>query len=105
MGKEGLNKDLQQVMQRPLVKHSTMNTDMQAEVVDIIIGAIDKFTGSKGPNVEPAAKLVKDTLDRQYGASWHCVIGEGFSFDVTAQEEALLLVFYQGNLSILAFKC
>ncbi|EPR59842.1 putative dynein light polypeptide 4, axonemal [Toxoplasma gondii TgCatPRC2] len=85
MGEKGLSKDLKQVMQRPFVKHSMMNTDMQAEVVDIIIGAIDKHTDSKGPNVELATKLIKDTLDRQYGAPWHCVIGEGFSFDVTAQ--------------------
>ncbi|PHJ24571.1 dynein light polypeptide axonemal [Cystoisospora suis] len=105
MGDKGLGKDLKQVMQRPLVKHSLMNPDMQAEVVDIIIASIDKFTDSKGPNVELATKLIKETLDRQYGPAWHCVIGEGFSFDVTAQEEALLLVFYQGNLSILTFKC
>ena len=30
-----------------------------------------------------ACKIVKEQMDRQYGHSFHCVMGEGFSFEVT----------------------
>ena len=33
-----------------------------------------------GLNNEIAAKHIKDNLDKQYGAMWHCVIGEGLIF-------------------------
>lgn len=34
---------------------------------------------------QAAAQLIKDSLDKQYGLAWHCVIGKGFSYDITAQ--------------------
>ena len=37
-----------------------------------------------------AARAAIMRLDKQYGAQWHCVIGKGFSYDVTAQCGSLL---------------
>ena len=31
------------------------------------------------------AKQIKETLDKQCGTPWHCIIGEGFSYAVDAQ--------------------
>ena len=59
-------------------------------MVDIVVGVVDKQAGPEGVNIEPAAKMVKDALDKQYGAQRHCVIGKGFSYDVTAQTGSLL---------------
>lgn len=44
-------------------------------------------------------------MDKQYGAQWHCVIGRGFSYEVTAESGSLLFAFYQGDMGILCFKC
>jgi dynein light chain 4 len=81
-----------------------MPIDIQSEAVDLIVSAIDN---SKQNNTshEAAAKQVKEAMDRKFGASWHCVVGEGFSYGCTSEEQSLLVVFYQGNLSVLLFKC
>ncbi|KAL8270598.1 hypothetical protein Esti_005497 [Eimeria stiedai] len=50
------------------------------------------------------AKQIKETLDRQCGPPWHCVIGEGFSYSVDAQVDAHILCFYQGDIAVLCFK-
>lgn len=96
---------LKKMMQKATIKHSDMTEEMKGEVTDIISGSIDKHTAPDGVNMEAASRLIKDTLDKQYGANWHCGMGQGFSFDVTAQNGTLLYVFYQGELAILVFKC
>jgi dynein light chain 4, axonemal len=77
--------EIKKQMQRSLVKSSDMPSELCAEIVDIVVGAIDKFSTSEEPDLEGASRLVKDTLDKQYGPVWHCAMGKGFSFDVTAQ--------------------
>ena len=72
-------------MQRTLVKYSDMTDEMTSEILDIVIGAVDKYSTSDDPDLESASRLLKDTLDKQYGPLWHCAMGKGFSFDITAQ--------------------
>lgn len=43
-------------------------------------------------------------MDRKYGKSWHCIIGEGFGFNVTYEMKNVLYMFYNGTLAILVFK-
>mmetsp|Transcript_63933 Transcript_63933/g.139123 ORF Transcript_63933/g.139123 Transcript_63933/m.139123 type:complete len:106 (-) Transcript_63933:160-477(-) len=92
-------------MQKATLKHTDMAGEMQSEVLDIITGSIDKFAGADGVNLEASARMIKETLDKNYGFNWHCAIGKGFSFDVTAQDQTLMYVFYQGEYAILVFKC
>ncbi|CAK0865222.1 unnamed protein product [Prorocentrum cordatum] len=91
-------------MQKATIKHTDMAGEMKTEVLDIITGSIDKHAGSD-QGLELAARLIKDTLDRQHGAQWHCAIGKGFSFDVTAQNGTLMYCFYQAEFAILVYKC
>mmetsp|Transcript_53597 Transcript_53597/g.149095 ORF Transcript_53597/g.149095 Transcript_53597/m.149095 type:complete len:103 (+) Transcript_53597:83-391(+) len=100
-----IDKEFKKQMQKPVVKHTDMSPEMKSEVVDFITGSIDKFAGADGINFEAAARLIKETLDKQYGFNWHCAIGKGFSFDVTAQNGTLMYCFYQGELAIVVFKC
>mmetsp|Transcript_15772 Transcript_15772/g.43095 ORF Transcript_15772/g.43095 Transcript_15772/m.43095 type:complete len:103 (+) Transcript_15772:94-402(+) len=97
--------DMKKQMQKPVVKYSDMMLEMRTEVVDFITGSIDKFAGADGINFEASARLIKETLDKQYGFNWHCAIGKGFSYDVTAQNGTLMYCFYQGELAIVVFKC
>mmetsp|Transcript_55557 Transcript_55557/g.146273 ORF Transcript_55557/g.146273 Transcript_55557/m.146273 type:complete len:106 (-) Transcript_55557:103-420(-) len=97
--------DLKKQMQKAVAKHHDMSGEMKTEVLDICSGCIDKHTLPDGINYESAARLIKETLDKQYGSAWHCAIGKGFSFDVTSQNGTLCYMFYQGELAVLVFKC
>uniref|UniRef100_A0A7S3WCU5 Dynein light chain n=1 Tax=Strombidinopsis acuminata TaxID=141414 RepID=A0A7S3WCU5_9SPIT len=96
---------LKKQMQKAIAKQTDMTQEMKTEVLDIISGSIDKFTLPDGINFESASRMIKETLDKQYGSAWHCAIGMGYSFDVTAQNGTLLYGFYQGELAVLVFKC
>jgi dynein light chain 4 len=43
-------------------------------------------------------------MDKKFGATWHCVIGEGLGFDITYQAKHLMYLFY-GNIGVVLFKC
>jgi len=96
---------VKKLMQKSMVKYSDMPGETQVEILDTIVGAVDKFSGPEGVNIETASRNIKDSLDKIYGAQWHCVMGRGFSFDITAQNGTLLHCFYQGDLAILVYKC
>lgn len=53
---------------------------------------------------QAAAQLIKAGLDKKFGAAWHCVIGEGFGFDITYQAKNMIYIVY-GTIGILAYKC
>ena len=44
-------------------------------------------------------------MDKRFGATWHCIIGKNYGFEVTHEQENLLYLFYQGNIAVLLFKC
>ncbi|MCL4124469.1 UNVERIFIED_CONTAM: hypothetical protein GTU68_064096 [Idotea baltica] len=44
-------------------------------------------------------------MDKRYGATWHCVVGETFGFEVSYEVKHLLYMFYAGNLAIAIWKC
>lgn len=58
---------------------------MYNEIIEIITGAIDRNTAVNGVNYELSCEQIKKQVDKRFGSLWHCIIGEGFSFDVTAQ--------------------
>ena len=53
---------------------------------------------------QAAAQLIKVSMDKKFGATWHCVIGEGMGFDITYQSKNMMLVYY-GKVGIITFKC
>lgn len=78
-----------------------MGPEMLAEAVELVTMAVDKHLTSR--NVEAAAAMVKTSFDRKFGQHWHCVIGEGFGFEVTYQQKHLVYLFY-GTLGVLCYK-
>ena len=79
-----------------------MSMEMATESMEIITMAVDKFMQAK--NYEASAQLIKTTMDKKFGASWHCVIGEGFGFDITYQSKNMVYVYY-GQIGVLCYKC
>lgn len=64
----------------------------------------NNFFNRLEPLVQAAAQLIKAGLDKKFGAAWHCVIGEGFGFDITYQAKNMIYIVY-GTIGILAYKC
>ena len=49
-----------------------MNYDNRSEILEICVNACEKHS----LNNENAAKMVKESLDKRFGPSWHVVVGE-----------------------------
>jgi len=107
--------DLRKLMNRPLIKETDMNQEMQVDVIDAISSGLENnqiinvnIDKNANPaiqvyNYEVAAKCIKDSLDKKFGPSWHCILGEGYAVDVTMQKKSLMFLFY-GNCAVLIFK-
>jgi dynein light chain 4 len=42
-------------------------------------------------------------MDKKFGEAWNCIIGEGFTFDVSYQTKNMMYVYYQ-TVGVLLFK-
>lgn len=56
-------------------------------------------------SLQSAAKMIKETMDKKFGSSWHVVIGEGFGFEITHEVKNLLYLYFGGTLAVCVWKC
>lgn len=82
-----------------------MSAELQNEATEIITSAIEKSTKEDIIDMEAAARLIKDQLDRSQGPYWHCIMGQGFSSDIMSQKNNLLFMYFSGTLAVLLWKC
>uniref|UniRef100_A0A674CGZ1 Dynein light chain n=1 Tax=Salmo trutta TaxID=8032 RepID=A0A674CGZ1_SALTR len=85
----------------PLIRHTDMPEEMRVETMELCVTAftvLDKYLSS-------AAKMIKESMDKKFGSSWHVVIGEGFGFEVTHEVKNLLYMFFGGSLAVCVWKC
>ncbi len=52
-----------------------------------------------------AARMIKETMDKKFGPSWHVVVGEGYGFEITHEVKNILYMFFGGSQAILLWKC
>ena len=98
----GMALEFKKIFAKPLVATEDMTAEMANETVEIITAAVDKFLSTE--NYEKAAQAVKDGMDKKFGPTWHCCIGEGFGYDVTYNTRNMLMLYYGEKLGILVFK-
>ncbi|GLH00361.1 hypothetical protein R5R35_006521 [Gryllus longicercus] len=84
-----------------LVKFSDMPEEMRGEAVEVAVTACEKYSS----NNEMAARMIKESMDKNYGPSWHVVVGEGFGFEISYMEKNILYMFFAGNTAICVWKC
>ncbi|XP_048357841.1 dynein axonemal light chain 4 isoform X1 [Sphaerodactylus townsendi] len=84
-----------------LAQHSDMPEEMRVEAMELCVTACEKYA----TNNESAAKMIKETMDKKFGSSWHVVIGEGFGFEITHEVKNLLYMFFGGSLAVCVWKC
>ncbi|XP_072029836.1 dynein axonemal light chain 4-like isoform X2 [Amphiura filiformis] len=99
--KEEKETDYRRLQSYPLIRHSDMNEEMRTETMELCVTACEKFAN----NNENAAKMIKETMDKKFGSSWHAIVGEGYGFELTHEVKALLYMFFGGNLAITVWKC
>ena len=56
-------------------------------------------------SLQAAAKMIKETMDKKFGATWHSVVGAGFGFEIAYDCKNLLYMFFGGNTAICLWKC
>eukprot|EP00043_Microstomoeca_roanoka_P007407 m.71383 g.71383 ORF g.71383 m.71383 type:complete len:108 (-) comp13816_c0_seq1:55-378(-) len=93
--------DIRRNFNYALVVKTDMNDEMLAECTESAQTAIEKHSKSN----EDAAKMLKQAMDKKFGAPWNVVIGEAFGFEITQQTSNLLYMYFGGNLAVLVWKC
>jgi dynein light chain 4 len=93
--------DYRKLHNYPLVKFSDMNEEMRIEAMELCVTACEKHSSSN----EAAAKMIKETMDKKFGASWHAVVGEGYGFEITHEVKNMLYMFFGGTMAICLWKC
>uniref|UniRef100_A0A7S4FGT2 Dynein light chain n=1 Tax=Eutreptiella gymnastica TaxID=73025 RepID=A0A7S4FGT2_9EUGL len=82
------------------IKLSDMPDEMRSEVKEAVVTAIEKFPD----NYEGASKMVKEMMDKKFGTYWHCIMGEGFGFEITYELKHLMYMYFGGYIAVLVFK-
>lgn len=54
---------------------------------------------------QAAAKMIKESMDKKFGSSWHAVVGEGYGFELTHEVKNLLYMFFGGTVAVCVWKC
>ncbi|XP_029980089.1 dynein light chain 4, axonemal [Sphaeramia orbicularis] len=93
--------DYKKLFNFPLIRHTDMPEEMKVETMELCVTACEKFE----TNNESAAKMIKESMDKKFGSSWHVVIGEDFGFEITHEAKNLLYMFYGGRLAICVWRC
>ncbi|KAL1277772.1 hypothetical protein QQF64_024445 [Cirrhinus molitorella] len=93
--------DYKRLQSFPLIRHTDMPEEMRVETMELCVTACEKFAS----NNESAAKMIKESMDKKFGSSWHVVIGEGFGFEVSHEVRNLLYMFFGGSLAVCVWKC
>jgi len=63
---------------KAIIKNVDMSEEMQRAAVDIAADALLKFTVEKD-----VAAHVKRTMDKEFGPTWHAVVGKNYGSYVT----------------------
>lgn len=73
--------DAPQSETKAIIKNVDMSEEMQRKAVDIAADALVKFTVEKD-----VAAHVKRTMDKEFGPTWHAVVGKNYGSYVTHGE-------------------
>ncbi|KAJ6794221.1 dynein light chain 1, cytoplasmic [Iris pallida] len=81
-----------------ILKSADMKEEMQKEAIECAIAAFERHGVEK-----EVAEYIKKEFDRNYGPTWHCIVGRNFGSYVT-HETNHFIYFYLDSKAILLFK-
>lgn len=80
------------------IKAVDMPEHMQRRAVTLARGAMSQHTVMR-----EIAGAIKREFDREYGTTWHCIVGRSFGSFVTHQNQSFIF-FYVGEFAFMLFK-
>nr|CDS27668.1 dynein light chain [Hymenolepis microstoma] len=83
---------------KAIIKNSDMSEQMQQKAVDYTKQGIDQYGIEK-----EVASHIKKAFDRDYGPTWHCVVGRNFGSYVT-HEANRFIYFYLKSTAVVLYK-
>ncbi len=83
----------------PLIVKSTFNPENEMEAIE----TISTFMEKNGTHYDESSKMMKEYLDKRFGANHQVVIGESYGYDIS-HDSSHLLHCYFGNTSLLVWK-
>ncbi|GAA51240.1 Dynein light chain 2, cytoplasmic [Clonorchis sinensis] len=84
--------------ERAVVKNADMPKEMLSDALDMCARATEKYGLEKD-----IAGFLKKEMDRKYGPTWHCVVGQQYGSYVT-HEANCFAYFFLGQSAVLLFK-
>jgi len=81
-----------------VVKAVDMSDALQEAAKEIALKAFEEYKVEK-----EIAQYIKKEFDRQYGATWHVIVGKNFGSFVT-HETGNFIYLYIGSIAVLLFK-
>lgn len=86
------------------LKYCDMEGETANEATETTTGAIEKYMKGDQLDCAAASKAIKDYMDKTLGPYWNCIIGEGFSFEISVQRKNSMLMYYAGVYAVLLWK-
>lgn len=83
---------------KPVVKTSTMEQELQDEVIAVAQHAMDTEVDEQ----QIAAKIKTHFEQKHHGMLWHCCVGRNVACYVT-HEQSKFLYFYIGQMAVVLF--
>ncbi|KAG6496083.1 dynein light chain 1, cytoplasmic-like [Zingiber officinale] len=81
-----------------VVKSIDMGEKMRVDAIDCARAGFEKHTVAK-----EVAEYIKKEFDKNYGQTWHCIVGRDFGSYVT-HETNHFIYFYVDKIAVLLFK-
>lgn len=83
-----------------LIKYTDMNAEMREEAMDICITAVEKYP----TDMEKCTQMIKDQMDKKFGAPWHVTVGRAFAYEITYEMRSILYIYIGGRTAVLLWK-
>lgn len=98
--------ELKKIIGKPIVEKGDMGSDLRSEATDCIASAVDACMGQNAKlTYESASQQIKEQMDKKFGPTWHCIVGEAMGFSVTYNKGNMIYMYAGGKVAVLLFKC
>ncbi|KAJ8978035.1 hypothetical protein NQ317_013563 [Molorchus minor] len=67
-----------------------MPEDTKSDAIDLVVTACEKFSSSSR-----AARMIKEEMDKKFGAPFHVLVEEGFGFEISYIQSRTCYMFLE----------
>lgn len=82
-----------------------MTNEIKNQALEIILTRYVIVEIIDDPVFEKIAENIKREMDKRFGGRWHCVMGRGFGFDVSFNDNCLIYLCIDEAIGVVLWKC